>query len=146
MRFLSDDKGRVSSRLAALIACCALAGCTVGPNYKRPSAPVPAQWQAAEPFREAAPRDAIPKTSWWTVFHDDELNSLEDELLAANQTLKVSIAHYDQARASAAVQNATLFPTAGVNPTIGAQRYSGTRPTGSTIPLSGAVKIGRAHV
>src|SRR5260370_1816538 len=139
MRFLSDDKDRVGSRLVAVIACGALAGCTVGPNYKRPSAPVPAQWQVAEPFREAAPKDAIPKTSWWTVFHDDELNYLEDELLAANQTLKVSIAHYDQARASAAVQNATLFPTVGVNPAIGAQRYSGTRATGSTFPLTKAV-------
>lgn len=123
MSFLSEGRGRFVLRLAALMAPCALAGCTVGPNYKRPSAPVPAQWQVTEPFREAAPKDAIPKTSWWTVFHDDELNSLEDELLAANQTLKVSIAHYDQARASAAVQNATLFPTAEVSPAIGAQRY-----------------------
>jgi outer membrane protein, multidrug efflux system len=111
----------------------------VGPNYKRPNAPVPAQWQVAEPFREAAPKDAIPKTSWWSVFHDDNLNSLEDELIAANQTLKVALAHYDQARASAEVQNATLFPTVGVDPTLGAQRYSGTRPTGSTLPLGGAV-------
>jgi outer membrane protein, multidrug efflux system len=139
MSFLSEGRGRFVLRLAALMAPCALAGCTVGPNYKRPSAPVPAQWQVTEPFREAAPKDAIPKTSWWTVFHDDELNSLEDELLAANQTLKVSIAHYDQARASAAVQNATLFPTAEVSPTIGAQRYSGTRPTGTNIPLRAAV-------
>jgi NodT family efflux transporter outer membrane factor (OMF) lipoprotein len=139
MSFLSEGQGRLVLRFAALMGSCALAGCTVGPNYKRPSAPAPAQWQATEPFREAAPKDAIPKTSWWTVFHDDELNSLEDVLLAANQTLKVSIAHYDQARASAAVQNATLFPTAGVNPTIGAQRYSGTRATGSTLPLTGAV-------
>lgn len=124
---------------ALLVACCVLAGCTVGPNYKRPAAPVPAQWQVTEPFREAAPKDAIPKTSWWTVFHDDDLNSLENELLAANQSLKVAIAHYHQARASAAVQNATLFPTAGVGATAGSQRYSGTRATGTKIPVTGAV-------
>lgn len=139
MRKYFEVRGRLTARVATWIACFALAGCTVGPNYKRPTAPAPAQWQVSEPFREAAPKDAIPKTSWWTVFHDEELNSLEDELLAANQTLKVAIAHYDQARASAAVQNATLFPAVGVDPSIGAQRYSGTRPTGSNVPLTGAV-------
>ncbi len=109
--------GHIHRADCCVVVYCTLAGCTVGPNYKRPAAPVPAQWQVAEPFREATPKDAIPKTSWWTVFHDDELNTLENELLAANQTLKVAIAHYDQARASAAVQNATLFPSVGVGAT-----------------------------
>jgi outer membrane protein, multidrug efflux system len=116
-----------------------IAGCTVGPNYKQPSAPVPAKWDVQEPFREAAPKDAVPKTTWWTVFHDDELSALETDLLAANQTLKVSVAHYRQARASAAVQNATLFPTLGVSPTASRQRYSGDRATGSNFPLTGPV-------
>jgi multidrug efflux system outer membrane protein len=116
-----------------------IAGCTVGPNYKKPAAPVPAKWDVQEPFREAEPKDAVPKTTWWTVFHDDQLNALETDLLGANQTLKVSVAHYQQARASAAVQNATLFPTLGVGPTAGRQRYSGDRATGSNFPLTGPV-------
>lgn len=114
-----------------------IAGCTVGPNYKKPAAPVPAKWDVQEPFREATPKDAVPKTTWWTVFNDGELDSLETDLLAANQTLKVSVAHYEQARASAAVQNATLFPTLGVAPTAYRQRYSGNRATGSNLPLTG---------
>ena len=139
MRILLVARGPLTAQLTALLACWTLASCTVGPNYKRPTTAVPAKWQVVEPFRPAAPKDAIPKTSWWTVFQDDDLNALEDELLAANQTLKVAIAHYDQARASAAVQNATLFPTVGVAPTIGVQRYSGTRPTGTKLSLAGAV-------
>jgi NodT family efflux transporter outer membrane factor (OMF) lipoprotein len=111
----------------------------VGPNYKKPAAPVPASWQVTEPWREAQPKDSVPKTEWWTLFHDDELNGLETDLLAANQTLKVSVAHFQQARAAAAVQNATLFPTATVNPAIGGQRYSGNRATGSTVPLTNSV-------
>jgi NodT family efflux transporter outer membrane factor (OMF) lipoprotein len=112
-----------------------LSGCTVGPNYKRPAAPVPAKWDVSPPWREADPKDAVPKTSWWSLFHDDDLNALETELLAGNQTLAVSIATLEQARATAAVQNATLFPTVGVGPTAGGQRYSGNRATGSNIPL-----------
>jgi len=116
-----------------------LAGCTVGPNYKRPAAAVPVKWEVAEPWREAAPRDAIPKTTWWTVFHDDDLNTLENEFLTANQTLKVAFAHFDQARASAAVQNAQLFPTLSVDPAAERQRFSGNRSIGSYAPPSGPV-------
>jgi outer membrane protein, multidrug efflux system len=111
-------------------------GCTVGPNYQRPSAPVPAQWDVAAPWRESAPKDAIPKGEWWTVFHDDELNALEKDALAANQTLQAAIANYAQARASTALQVATVFPTLGVNPTVYRQRYPADRPLqGSTVPL-----------
>jgi NodT family efflux transporter outer membrane factor (OMF) lipoprotein len=124
---------------AALASGALLAGCTVGPNYNRPSAPVATKWQVEEPWREAQPKDAVPKTNWWTVFHDDDLNSLETQLLAANQTLKEAQAHYEQARASAQVQNAQLFPTLSVNPDPNRTRYSGTRPTGSTFPLTGPV-------
>ena len=96
-RFLAD-------RTAAIFCAALCAGCTVGPNYKRPTAPVPATWQVQEPWRQADPKDGVPKTEWWAQFHDEELNSLEIDLLAANQTLKVSVAHFQQARASAAVQ------------------------------------------
>jgi outer membrane protein, multidrug efflux system len=115
--------------IALIIVTAMLPGCTVGPNYKRPTAPVAAKWDLSEPWRESAPKDAVPKGEWWTVFHDDDLNALEKDALADNQTLKVSIAHLEQARATAAIQVATLFPTAGVNPSIERQRLSGERPT-----------------
>ena len=112
----------------------ALVGCTVGPDYVRPTAPTPAQWEVAEPWRAADPKDAIPKTAWWSLFQDDDLAGLEARLLSANQTLKVAYGHLEQARASAAVQNANLFPTAAVAPAAGRERYSGNRPSGTTTP------------
>lgn len=139
MFFRSPSASRLKAMLCGFAAISLCAGCTVGPNYKRPTAPVPANWQVAQPWREADPKDAVPKTSWWSLFHDDDLNGLETELLAANQTLKVALANFDQARASAAVQNATLFPTLAFDPAAGRQRYSGTRATGATILLSGPV-------
>jgi outer membrane protein, multidrug efflux system len=140
---VSHSAKLIPGGIAALLFC---AGCTVGPNYKKPTAPVAANWQVAEPWRQAAPKDAVPKTEWWTVFHDDDLNGLEKDLLAANQTLKVALAHFDQARASAEVQNATLFPTANVAPQAGRERYSGTRSTGSNIPLTGPVTQGNYNL
>ena len=125
--------------LAVILLAGGIAGCTVGPDYKKPAATVPAKWDLEEPFREAAPKDAVPKTAWWAVFRDEELNGLENDLLAANETLKVALAHYRQARASAAVQNATLFPTVGVGADASRQRYSGSRATGSSFPLTGPI-------
>jgi len=127
------------AKVCGFVAALSCAGCTVGPNYNRPTAPVPAKWEVTQPWREAEPKDQIPKTAWWTVFHDDELNTLENGLLAENQTLKVSVATLQQARATAAVQNATLFPNVGVNPSVGIQRYSGTRPSESTVPVTAPV-------
>lgn len=134
--FPGNGRKTILCGLAALFYC---GGCTVGPDYRRPGAPVPAKWAVEQPWREADPKDAVPKTAWWTLFHDEDLNGLETELLGANQTLKVALANFDQARASAAVQNAALFPTLGVNPAASRQRYSGTRSIGSAIPLSGPV-------
>ena len=127
---------RLLSRILLGLALFTLAGCTVGPNYKRPTAPVAAKWDVTPPWREADPRDAVPKTSWWTLFNNDELNELQTKLLASNQTLAASIATLDQARAAAQIQNAANFPTVGVTPSFGGERYSANRPTGSSIPLS----------
>src|SRR5215813_12058003 len=114
----------LSAALAAL-SVAILAGCTVGPNYKRPAAVTPAKWDVAEPWRESAPRDAFPKGEWWAVFNDDDLNALEKQALAENQTIKVSLSRLDQAKATAAIQIATLFPTLGTAPSIERQRLSG---------------------
>ncbi len=113
-----------------------LAGCTVGPKYVRASAPTPAKWDVEAPWRQSAPKDAVPKGEWWDVFHDDELDGLEKDALAANQTLQAAVANYHQARAAAAIQVATNFPTFGVGPSAERQRISGNRPlNGAISPL-----------
>ncbi|HUK65865.1 MAG TPA: efflux transporter outer membrane subunit [Anaeromyxobacteraceae bacterium] len=125
--------------LARLLFGWALAfgvSCAAGPNYTKPTAPAPRTWEVTAPWREAKPRDAIPRTAWWSLFHDDDLQELETELLAANQSFKVSLANLDRARASAAVQNAGLFPTLSVDPVVGRERYSANRPTGTTAPFA----------
>src|SRR5712664_3516275 len=109
------------------------AGCAVGPNYKRPAAPTATKWDLAEPWREGAPRDALTKGQWWTVFRDDDLNALESQALAANQTIKISLARLEQARATAAIQVSTLFPTLSASPSAERQRISANRPTNGVV-------------
>ena len=114
-------------------------GCTVGPKYQRPSAPVPAKWEVTEPWRESAPKDGVAKGEWWAVFQNDELSALEKQALDANQTIKVAAARLEQARAAAALQIATQFPTLSTAPSAQRQRLSGNRPTSSNFPATGPV-------
>jgi multidrug efflux system outer membrane protein len=135
---------RLGAALGGFSLAACLAGCTVGPNYHRPTAPVPATWDVQEPWRESAPKDLIPKGEWWTVFHDGELSGLEKQAIDANQTIKISIARLEQARATAAVQISTLFPTLGLTPgtttpTVERQGLSGNRPS-SGFPVKGTVQ------
>jgi NodT family efflux transporter outer membrane factor (OMF) lipoprotein len=130
---------RIFPALLAMSGFTLAAGCTVGPKYQRATAPVPAKWDVAEPWRESTPKDALAKGEWWSVFHDDELSALEKQALDANQTIKVSEAHLWQARATAAIQVATLFPTLSTSPSVERQRISGNRPPNSNFPVSNPV-------
>lgn len=125
--------------LFGLAACILACGCSVGPKYQRATAPVPAKWDVAEPWRESAPKDGVAKGEWWSVFRDDDLSALEKQALDANQTIKVAAARLEQARASAAVQIATQFPTLSTSPSVQRQRLSGNRPASSNFPVRSPV-------
>ena len=124
---------------ACVFACIVAWGCTVGPKYQRATAPVPAKWDVTEPWRESAPKDGVAKGEWWGVFRDDDLSVLEKQALDANQTIKVAAARLEQARASAAVQIATQFPTLATSPGVQRQRLSGNRPANSNFPVKSPV-------
>jgi outer membrane protein, multidrug efflux system len=125
--------------IAALVAALCLAACTVGPKYQRASAPTAAQWDVKEPWRESAPKDALGRGDWWSVFRDDDLTALEQETLQSNQTIKISAARLQQARALAAVQISTQFPQLSTAPALERQRISGNRPPNSNIIPSSPV-------
>jgi multidrug efflux system outer membrane protein len=125
---------------AALLAVCTLVctlGCTVGPGYKRPTAQVPDAWKGEGPWQTAAPKDAIPKGAWWQIFHDAELDRLQQELLQANQSLDAARDRLSQARSQARIASSAYFPTLSADPSGQRQRLSGNRPlSGSTVPLT----------
>src|SRR5579862_1278371 len=89
--------------------CLLVAGCTVGPNYKRPTAPsAPAFKETAPPppsipngsWKQAQPSDQALRGKWWEIYNDPELNSLEDRVAVSNQTLKAATEQYFAARAA----------------------------------------------
>jgi multidrug efflux system outer membrane protein len=125
---------RNAALLAAVLFAVCTVGCTVGPGYRRPTAPVPDTWKGEGPWQTAAPKDAIPKGAWWQIFHDAELDRLEHELLQANQSLAAAEDRLSQARSQARIATAAYFPTLSANPGAQRQRISGNRPlSGSTV-------------
>jgi multidrug efflux system outer membrane protein len=111
---------------AVLLAC--TVGCTVGPGYKRPTAQVPDTWKGEGPWQTAAPKDAIPKGTWWQIFHDAELDQLEQQLLQANQSLEAARDRLSEARSQARIASSAYFPTVSTDPSGQRERFSGNRP------------------
>ena len=118
-----------------------LAGCAVGPDYKRPEATnIPAAYAGAtNGWKVAQPQAQIPKGNWWEIFNDAELNGLEIQANAANQQLKVAVARFAEARAQMDVTRAGLFPNVTVSGVATRQRNSPNAPsgTGSALGSSG---------
>jgi outer membrane protein, multidrug efflux system len=119
-------------------------GCTVGPRYSRPPAPTPAPdaWKTQPPWQQAAPKDTIPKGSWWQVFHDSTLDDYEQQLSRANQSLIAAQANLNQARSLARVATAAFFPQLSVDPSGYRERGSGNRPLNGEQPtiINGAIQ------
>jgi NodT family efflux transporter outer membrane factor (OMF) lipoprotein len=106
-------------RRLALAALVLLTACSVGPNYVRPTAPVPAAYKELGQWKRAEPRDALARGPWWERFGDPELSRLEEQVTAANQDLVAAEARFRQARALVANARADWWPnvTIGVSAT-----------------------------
>ena len=111
----SMSSRRRAAPAAVPVIVLALTACAVGPNYHRPSAPVPQRFKEADGWKPAEPREAASGTNWWSVYDDATLDGLERQIDVSNQTLKVSEATWRQAMAVVSQARATLFPTIGVS-------------------------------
>ena len=138
----------VAAMLALLLVS---AGCTVGPNYKRPMAPVPPAFKEQPPanFKEAEaagwkqsqPGDAYSKGRWWELYNDAALNALEEQVGVSNQNVLQAEAQYREARAAVSVARAALFPIVSTSPAITAAG-SGAGAAGSSSGTSGTGTAG----
>ena len=105
-----------------------LAGCAIGPDYKRPPVAEPRAFRG-QPTAEAASLADLP---WWEVFKDTILKSLITEALASNYDVKIAAARVQEAQAQAGVARSEFFPAIDYN--VGAQR---TRFSAAVLGLPG---------
>ncbi|WP_207687140.1 efflux transporter outer membrane subunit [Desulfonema limicola] len=99
-----------------LFLCFFLAGCTLGPDYKKPEMQIPSEFKGNKNWKIAEPRDHLPKGSWWQIFNDPVLNQLEEEAGQANQNLQAAAARVMQARAAAGISESDKYPDINMNP------------------------------
>ncbi|MGZ6038614.1 MAG: efflux transporter outer membrane subunit [Phenylobacterium sp.] len=122
---------------AIALACAALAGCAVGPNYVRPSAPLSPTFKEAAGWSPAAPADTLDRGDWWTLFGDPILSGLEAKVQVNNQNVIAAEAAYREARAVVAEQRANLFPTIDLTGS-GTKSGTGGGGKGSGTVITGA--------
>ena len=98
---------RRSSAAVGLIAILST-GCTVGPNYHRPSVQTPDAFRAPTPV----PNDpaSLADLKWWEVFKDEQLQELERTALVQNYDLRDAVAHVDAARANLGITRSNQYP------------------------------------
>jgi multidrug efflux system outer membrane protein len=100
-----------SARVAcgcALAALAALAACSVGPTYKRPDIPAPAQWR--DTFNDEAAA-VWPSADWWHGFGSERLDELIAQAQRSNDDLAAAIARIEEADAQARIAGAPLLPS-----------------------------------
>jgi NodT family efflux transporter outer membrane factor (OMF) lipoprotein len=135
-------KGRFTARrLAGLTVATLLAGCTVGPNYERPTAPIATRFKEAEGWTAADPQGSIDKGAWWSMFKDPVLDDLERRIAVSNQTLKAYEAAYREAHQIVAEARSGYFPTVSgsLGPTESKSASSGVSTStagGTTVAAS----------
>ena len=115
--------------LPAAVFLFSLAGCMVGPNYKRPDVPVPPRFKetAASTPTEAKTPD-VGYSDWWRVFKDPVLGDLEKQVASANLDIRAAVARLDQAEAGTKYARSFLFPTIGAGASASRTREAQNRP------------------
>lgn len=119
--------GRLKAwRRAALALVLALAGCALGPDYRRPAVELPARFPG-EPAATAEAPPAMPHR-WWVQFEDAELNRLMELALRHNSDLLQAAARVEQAEALLRQARAAQWP--GVDAEGAASRGRSSATTG----------------
>lgn len=108
---------------AVLLAPVLLSACVVGPDYVRPSTPVPAQGSGGA-FRETGIITAATPTPlpdrWWQIYNDPTVDRLVTAALTHNTDIRVAAANLERARAVLSEQRGARLPT--TSPTAQATR------------------------
>jgi len=117
------------TRLSAILTLILLtAGCTVGPNYKRPSVDVPGGYRGAAPSAQPAKPSAQPSKDqsklsaqpeasslgdekWWEVFQDKQLQELIRTAIQNNYDVNIAAARILKAQAQFGITRADQLPT-----------------------------------
>ncbi|MGH8688619.1 MAG: efflux transporter outer membrane subunit [Burkholderiales bacterium] len=114
-------------RRAALLALAVftlLAGCSVGPDWKKPEVATPPAWRID--YGEAT---EVANTRWWEQFGDPVLDQLIDDALRDNRDLVQAAARVDRFLGALSVTRSQFYPQIGYSGDASRNRASQNGPT-----------------
>ena len=130
---------RTTTLFSALLLL-VLAGCTAGPNYKRPAVEAPSGFRGQAP-ELAQTTDSLASAKWWNVFQDEQLQGLIHTALEKNYDIRTAAERVLEAQARLGVAHSNQFPTIAAGGDLNTMRQQQT-PMGpafrsDTINISG---------
>jgi NodT family efflux transporter outer membrane factor (OMF) lipoprotein len=126
----------LSTCVAALI-CLFIAGCAVGPDFKKPAAPDVSGYSSSPLATTVSSAGVLGGESqrfveggdisaeWWTLFHSAPLNELIEHSLTNNSDLKAAQAALSVAREGVLAQRGVYYPSVSAGFSASRQRESG---------------------
>ena len=139
-RFDFASRDRISLLFAAALL---VAGCSVGPDYRRPDDASAPAWLEAQ----RAEFDTQPATlvNWWTEFYDPKLNSLIERAVKSNLDIFIAEARVRESRATQILAEAGEWPTVDVSGSYSRNRSSanavGSRTQGAVAAPSSSANL-----
>jgi len=109
----------MNKSIFAILIVLVLAGCAVGPDYRRPVIESPPAWRIDE-----VEAQETANMAWWDQLNDPVMNSLIDEALKQNLDLKIATARIDEYIGRYWMGRSGLFPQIGVTAEAGRSRSS----------------------
>jgi multidrug efflux system outer membrane protein len=92
-----------------------LAGCTVGPNYKRPNTDAPTAYRGLTAEEAAnASTPSLGEQKWGEVFQDEQLQKLIRTALQQNYDARIAATRVLEAQAQLGITRSAQFPTLNV--------------------------------
>jgi outer membrane protein, multidrug efflux system len=162
----SISKHSYLSVVGLLVVLIGLAGCTVGPNYRRPSVDVPVTYRGATPDSAEAsggqsgaiskpPKTAAAKNEsvslsfgdekWWDVFQDPELQSLIRTALKNNYDVRIAADRILEAQAQLGITHADQLPSLSGGGNVTSQQSPKLGPIPSYELTQGALTASAAY-
>ena len=95
-----------------LSAALLTSGCTLGPNYQRPTVAVPGSYRGTISDEAAQTRLAsLGDQKWWDIFQDEQLRVLIRTALQQNYDSRIAASHVLEAQAQLGITRADQFPS-----------------------------------
>jgi NodT family efflux transporter outer membrane factor (OMF) lipoprotein len=113
-----------------LYVLAALAGCSVGPDFKRPEPPAADRYTSDTPAVEtgtAATQHLVPgkeiEGDWWSLFGSEMIDRVVQQALEHNRTLEAAAQTLAESHELARAEAGLRYPQVGLTAGVGRQQY-----------------------